>query len=506
MKASSIIGRAVVALLLMIGFYVLALGIAFGMLSLPYAEFVYAQRVTPKLAIICILGGVAILWSVLPRPDKFSAPGPQLHRENYPKLFTALDAVAQATRQAMPAEVYLLPDVNAWVAQRGGIMGFGSRRVMGLGLPLMRILTCSQFSAVLAHEFGHYHGGDTKIGPWIYKTRGAIGRTLNALANRSWLQAPFRWYGKMFLRVTHAVSRRQEFVADELAARTIGAKPLMEGLRSAHKAAPAFDYYWRSECAPVLNAGFLPPLADGFDQFVRARSIAAQMDRHLEQELAGGTTDPYDTHPPLKDRIAAVAHLPAGAPLAEDLPAVCLLQDVSALERQLMAQVAGADKVATLRPIPWDEVGSRVYIPQWARLVQLNVGNLKGQTPASLGTVAADPKAFGKTLLDFTHERPNDENAQALANAVVGAALSLLLMRRGGELDATPGHEITVTLGGHGVRPFAVLQALQSGEMAADAWAALCAALGIAEMELGAVASPDDHSPGEQRDPARATC
>jgi Zn-dependent protease with chaperone function len=69
--------------------------------------------------------------------------------------------------------------VNAWVMQRGGIMGFGSRRVMGLGLPLMRILTCAQFSAVLAHEFGHYHGGDTKIGPWIYKTRGGT------LASRS---------------------------------------------------------------------------------------------------------------------------------------------------------------------------------------------------------------------------------------------------------------------------------------------------------------------------------
>jgi Zn-dependent protease with chaperone function len=91
----------------------------------------------------------------------------------------------------MPAEVYLVPDVNAWVMQRGGLMDFGSRRVMGLGLPLMRILTCSQLRAMLAHEFGHYHGGDTKIGPWIYKTRGAIVRTVNSLGSGSWLQKPF---------------------------------------------------------------------------------------------------------------------------------------------------------------------------------------------------------------------------------------------------------------------------------------------------------------------------
>jgi Zn-dependent protease with chaperone function len=34
-------------------------------------------------------------------------------------------------------------------------MGFGSRRVMGLGLPLLQALNVSQLEAVLAHEFGH---------------------------------------------------------------------------------------------------------------------------------------------------------------------------------------------------------------------------------------------------------------------------------------------------------------------------------------------------------------
>ena len=196
MKSSAfIIFRAVLAVVLMIGFYLLALGIASGLLWIPYAELVYAHRITPKLAVICLVGGVAILWAVLPRFDKFIAPGPKLERDRHPKLFKELDAVARATNQAMPAEVYLAPNVNAWVMQRGGLMGFGSRRVMGLGLPLMRSLTCSQFRAVLAHEFGHYHGGDTKIGPWIYKTRGAIVRTVNSLGGGSWLREalPVLW-------------------------------------------------------------------------------------------------------------------------------------------------------------------------------------------------------------------------------------------------------------------------------------------------------------------------
>jgi Zn-dependent protease with chaperone function len=76
-------------------------------------------------------------------------------------LFKLISGVSNATSQDAPTEVYLVPDVNAWVAQRGGVMGFGSRRVMGVGLPLLGTLTIDQFRAVLAHEFGHYDAGDT---------------------------------------------------------------------------------------------------------------------------------------------------------------------------------------------------------------------------------------------------------------------------------------------------------------------------------------------------------
>jgi len=71
--------------------------------------------------------------------------------------------------------------MNAWVAHRGGLMGLGARGIMGLGLPLLQTLTVSELRAVLAHEFGHYHGGDTKLGRFVYGTRTAIGRTLENL-------------------------------------------------------------------------------------------------------------------------------------------------------------------------------------------------------------------------------------------------------------------------------------------------------------------------------------
>ena len=103
--------------------------------------------------------------------------------------------------------MYLVLDVNAFVMERGGIMGIGSRRVMGIGLALLASVTTVQFRAVLAHEFGHYYGGDTKLGPWVYKARLAMIRTVEGLGG-SLLRFPFRMYAVMFLLVTQAVSRR----------------------------------------------------------------------------------------------------------------------------------------------------------------------------------------------------------------------------------------------------------------------------------------------------------
>jgi Zn-dependent protease with chaperone function len=494
MKVSpSLAGRAILAVVLMIGFYLLALAISAGLLYVPFAEIVYLHHITPKLDLICLIAGVAILWSVLPRFDKFVAPGPALNAKQDPHLFAEIETVARAVGQASPAEVYLIPDVNAWVSQRGGIMGFGSRRVMGLGLPLMRVLSRSEFRAVLAHEFGHYHGGDTKLGPWIYKTRGAIMRTLASLGGRdgkgSWLQKPFLWYGKMFLRITHAISRRQEFVADELAAQTVGSKPLISGLRTIHGAGSAFGAFWQNECVPVLNAGFRPPLAEGFSHFVHASPIAEAIHKGLEEELKTGQADPYDTHPPLRERIAAVEHLPAGDTANGNAPALSLLEDVPTLEKLLFQNIAGPDAAGKLKPIDWPDVCRQVYTPQWKKLFDANVAVLGGITPESLPQLAMDARAFGKRCHNASGEKVNDEIAEGIAGAVVGTALLFALINKGGNLQAAPGENVLVTLASSVIEPFGVFPSLAAKKIDAAAWQRQCLELGVAGTDLAKVAT-----------------
>jgi Zn-dependent protease with chaperone function len=477
--------RAVMALGLMIGFYALALGLAAVLLWLPYAEVTYTDRVHVKLAIMCVLGAGIILWSILPRRDRFEAPGPQLDPARHPKLFQMIRGVASATKQEMPSEVYLVGDMNAWVAHRGGLMGLRARGIMGLGLPLLQTLTVSELRAVLAHEFGHYSGGDTKLGRFVYSTRAAIGRTLDNLGyHGSILQLPFLWYGRLFLRVSHAVSRRQELAADRLAAQVVGARPLAEGLKKIHNAAPAFSYYWSNEVAPVLRAGFVPPLADGFQQFVAGEIGQKALAAAQEQSLAEGEGDVYDTHPPLQERLQALQGLRAGDTAGADPLAITLLADPQALERGVIAPALPPADGQKLTPIQWSEVGERVYQPLWHKETQSAAAHCRPLTVEALGQRAgALAESLGAKLLPEGNAAP-PETRQLRGNWSLGSALAVTLSQAGWATEAPPGEPVTLKGPGGALDPFGSVHALVKGELTAEAWAQQCERLGIAGLEM----------------------
>lgn len=491
MKASkSLVWRMVLAVVLMIGFYLLAFGIAGGLLYIPYAEWKYAHKVHLKLLLFGVVTAGIILWSILPRIDKFIAPGPQLKPETSPKLFDMLKGIAGVTGQEMPSEVYLVFDLNAWVGERGGFMGMGSRRVMGVGLPLMQTLTVSQLRAVISHEFGHYYGGDTKLGPWVYKTRESIIRTVQNLAGEgSFTHLPFLWYGKAFLRITNAVSRYQEYLADALAAKLAGAKAAGDALKAVHAAGMAFGGYWANEVVPVLNEGYRPPLAQGFRMFLSDEKIVSAVEKEIGKELQEGKADPYDTHPALKERLAALAQMPAGEVDQDNAPAVSLIgDDVERLELEMLLAMAGGKLEQELKPVSWDEVGDKVLVPVWKKFTGQYKTFLPGYTPRDIASIALDASAALKKFSKPEHAGIPDEEMAREMFGVLGAALALVLHGRGWKFSAKPGEEIRFSDGGDAaISPFEVLRNVKEKKMTAEEWAAACEAAGIGAVDLGSV-------------------
>jgi Zn-dependent protease with chaperone function len=470
----------------MFGFYLLAFGAVFGLLYIPYAEWVYLDRVHIRVVLFCVVGAGLILWSILPRLDRFEAPGPELTEAAHPELFTVLREIAATTEQEMPREVYLVPELNAFVTLRGGVMGIGSRRVMGLGLPLLQVLSVMQLRAVLAHEFGHYYGGDTALGPWVYKTRAAIARTVMQLSEHSsMLSKPFQLYGLLFLRLTLRVSRMQELSADALAARTVGSRPLAEGLKVLSGAGAVYEPYLASEVFPALKAGYRPPLAQGFNEFLAAGHIASGIRAVIDAEMIAGETDPYDSHPPLRERLAALSQMAYDEVSDTSPPAVSLLSDLDSNEAGLIEFMLSDYARKGFQPISWDELPAIVWIPAWRERANSRKEWLKGLTPVSIGELAKDSSFLAVRLRLAAYDRVTNEHHRQEAAAVFGAALALALFNRDWQLTARPGEPVLLESNGIVIRPFAIPEDLSSGALSRDDWIALTQSAGIADLDLG---------------------
>lgn len=489
--------RAVLALALMIGFYGLALAIVGLLLGFVYLD-VSSGFIHVKAVIGCLLLAGVIAYAVFPRPARFLQPGPRLDPAEQPRLFAEIRAVAEATGQDMPAEVYAVNEVNAAVTQRGGVMGFGSRRVMILGVPLMQALTVSQLRAVLAHEFGHFHGGDTLLGPWLYKTRVAMARTIHQLSeSTSFIVYPFRWYSALFLRITHALSRQQELGADALAARVVGGEHVIAGLEATYGADLAYASYWRSECVPLLSHGRRPPIYSGFAAFLASPRLADAVRNAVEEEKTGGAVDPYDTHPPLRDRIAAVRGV-RGAMPADDRPSIALLYDLDRLERALLTFLADDDTVAALEQVDWEHVGAEVYAKLWTEAAQRSAA-LRGMKPGDVPGEHDALLVLGERLLGPHDSDPGEDELREFTLDRIGACIAAIMLRDHWQVEALPGHPFRLVHGERAFEPFRALRLLVAGELSREDWRRQCAELGIDEIDLGALAREQDAEPRDEQ-------
>jgi heat shock protein HtpX len=480
-----LVQRALLAIALMVGFYVLALAIALSLLWIPYAEWTYAGRIHIKILAVCVGGAFAVLWALVPRLDRFEPPGPRLVEASAPRLFAMVRDVAARTNQGMPSDIYLLNEVNAWVTHRGGVMGIGSRRVMGVGLPLIQTLTTTELKGVIAHEFGHYCAGDVAVGPWIYKTRSAIGRTI-AGVRETMLEKPFLWYGRLFLRLTHAVSRRQEFIADSIAAKVTTPQAVASALRRIAVVSPAFSSYLNEEVLPVIRAGFLPPIAAGFDDFLSADRVRSMSEQILSSVESSEHTDPFDTHPSLRDRISALGETAAAQLSKTEGSATDVLGDFEAHANTLSLHAIGNDTAAKLAPLSWDRVGEAVYGEGWRKTAKTYSKWLRQFTADDIPSGTTAYLQLGSGLVGQDEENINGHQQVARAVYVLTAAIACVLIERGWRVVTSPGRPVSLVFRSDEFEPYPALHALVMGSMSAREWKARCAELGIVGKSLGA--------------------
>jgi Zn-dependent protease with chaperone function len=259
------------------------------------------------MALLALVGFRA-LWVRLDPPE-----GTALTRDEAPQLFTLLDRIRKRLKGPPIHHVVMDDEYNAAIMQlpRFGLLG-GSRNYLIIGLPLMQTLSVEQFAAVLSHEYGHLSGAHGHFSSWIYRVRMTWQRILDALVSRPmWGSGVFlhffSWYVPYFEAYTFVLARSNEYEADRAAADVTSTRTMAEALVQVEIGARfVSEHFW-----PKFFAGADKTPAPAFLPYT-------QLPLSLNVGLDGGDAQAWlkaallqrtgiaDTHPSLKDRVAAL--------------------------------------------------------------------------------------------------------------------------------------------------------------------------------------------------------
>jgi Zn-dependent protease with chaperone function len=342
----------------------LAVGIG-GLLAAPLVEWLVFGRGSLFGAALVGLA-LWLLWALVPNTDDWVPPGAELTPETQPALFAQIQEVTDELGLAPPEQVFVVPRGNAAI---GSHKATGERvRFLSLGFPLLAGLTPAELRAVIAHEFGHEHQGDLRLGPWVYSTRAAAFQALERLEGSSFgPQRLIQAYARWFLGASMEISRQQELHADATGSRLAGSAAMESALRRLEQLVPAWHAFWMGEVLPTLDRGLLPPIAQGF------RDLAAV---DLPPNWAPDP-DPFDTHPATSVRAAALADLRDRQVCAPD-PFV----DLDHAERAVLDYLLNNPGAA--RPVTWDEATDQVFVQSWRDELRAFGSALRPMTPLGL--------------------------------------------------------------------------------------------------------------------------
>jgi Zn-dependent protease with chaperone function len=276
------------------------------------------------------LGGVYGAWIMvrslasLPRRASVTVLGLPVSPDEQPGLWAHVRWLAEKTGAAVPDHIVIGLEPGFFVTEVDAhcIGGELKGRTMFVSLPMSRMLTLPEFSAVICHELGHFKGLDTRFSRSFYPVYRGTGEALTRLADFAeegqstlvsfavlpGLAALDHFYAS-FAEAENAISRERELAADAMAAETSGRVATASALVKLH----AYEPLWDSFVARSRRF-----LKEGRNYAVRQSVTfvdgvaAADLSKLLKDLPKTRTAHPTDSHPPLGARLDAL-----GVDLAE---------------------------------------------------------------------------------------------------------------------------------------------------------------------------------------------
>lgn len=377
--------------------------------------------------------------------------GVKLERFQEARVWELVDGVARATVTRVPDELWVVPGLDAGVGQERAL-GRGPRRLL-LGAPLLVGLTEGELRALVAHELAHESTQESRLLAWLHGGSRTAARLVAETEDAGWPGRLVRACALAFDAVADELVARQELVADALAAQLAGTEPTASALQKVPELERSRRYLDDTFLAPGRALGCTP--VGVLSLLEQLRSTAQPPDHPLSAPWhpVAAEPRPFDSHPPVPARVAALQRAAQPTPTGQGGPAAALLERPAELATRFDALLTDG---GARRLVSWDDLAAQVapgVVGLDAARGLAAAERLSGTRPACLAEVLEDglhrPVALGLELLGGDVPRDPSDRERAARTAVVGVTRSLVACA----LVAAGAARWTASLQGH---PFGV--------------------------------------------------
>jgi Zn-dependent protease with chaperone function len=282
---------------------------------------------------VTVVNALMGLFAAPPGPDALEAL--VIKPADAPSLWARIQQLAARLNVTPPTVLLAGIDDNFFVSEQPAPLAQGGRvagRVLYVSLPLLRVLSPTEADAVLAHELAHFAAGDTeqsaRLGPALARyavyvrhlADAALTRPAAAVMRLFWVVCGFSFARE---------ARARELAADAVAASLTSADDVGRALI---KVVSYASYRVRVQgelfAAQTRHEGALT-VGAVVDQGLAAHVASSDF---LEQVRLAQVPHPFDSHPPLLERTAALGStvsLEAAPSLLQQRPASSWVDDVT---------------------------------------------------------------------------------------------------------------------------------------------------------------------------------
>ena len=259
------------------------------------------------------LGGVAaIVRKIFQKiPSDNHIDGELMTEADAPLLWRRIKHLAARLRTPPPDHVVAGIDTNFFVTEVP--LKVGNKTTTGrslfMSIPLLRVLSMEEADAVLGHELAHFRGGDTQasaaLGPNLQQYDHYVegmrtgGLTVVVLPL-------MQLYRMVFQLALSSDSRNREFKADHMAAKLVSPQAITQSLI---KVAAYANYRAKTENALYQSDNKLAGNLGIADTVARGLLPYTASDDFFDDMRTAHIPHPFDSHPPLQQRMQQVGHV-----------------------------------------------------------------------------------------------------------------------------------------------------------------------------------------------------